>query len=133
MGAGQRKHIYESWTFETDPANLQPEVRKLNREVAVFLRENPPPNIEEQRLTACFEAVESPWSRREENQLRSVWISKFPSVPDKSVALVKEIEKIGVEPYQVPEPLPPIDEDEIHLICWMGIEAETSQTSVIGK
>lgn len=119
-----RKHIYESWQFETDPLNLQPEVRKLNREVAAFLRENPPTNVEENRLTECLEAVESPWSRREENQLRKVWNDESSSEADKSVALVKEIEKIGVEPYQAPDPLPPIDEDEVHLICWMGITAE---------
>ena len=35
-----RRNIYEHWTYETDPANLQPRVRPLNRKVAEFLRDN---------------------------------------------------------------------------------------------
>ena len=34
-----RHNIYEHWTYETDPANLQPRVRPLNRKVAEFMRE----------------------------------------------------------------------------------------------
>lgn len=38
-----RASIFEAWTFKTDPANLQPKVRRLNHEVAEFLRKYPPP------------------------------------------------------------------------------------------
>ena len=73
-----RQSIYQSWTFETDPANLQPKVRRLNRDVAAFLREYPPADIEQDRLHRCLDAVESPWSRREENVLRIVWEREVP-------------------------------------------------------
>jgi len=36
------------------------------------------------------------------------------------------VERIGAEPFHAPEPLPPIDADEIHLIAWMAIEPETA-------
>ena len=45
-------------------------------------------------------------------------MSKHRSSP----LLVEEIERIGVEPYRAPDSLPPIDLDEIHLICWMALE-----------
>jgi len=30
----------------------------------------------------------------------------------------------GAEPFHAPEPLPPIEPEEIHLITWMAIERE---------
>ncbi len=123
--ARARRSIFEAWTFETDPANLQPKIRKLNREVAAFLRENPPADIEQERLHRCLDAIESPWPRREENMLRLAWERSFPSNSEKACFLVEEVERTGAEPFHAPAPLPPIAMDEIHLITWMAIEPET--------
>jgi len=119
-----RKNIFDSWTFETDPANLQPQVRKLNRNVAEFIRKYPPRDIEQERLTRCLDAVEAPWPRREENQLRAVFEQEYEDPFIKSKMLIEEVERIGVEPFHAPEPLPPIEQEEIHLICWMAIQSE---------
>lgn len=116
-----RKDIHRAWMHETDPANLQPKIRPLNREVAAFLRDHPPPGIEQVRLERCLDAIESPWSLREENQLRLVWGSDCPEASAKSAALLTEVERLGVEPFRSPAPLPPIEAEDIHLICWMGI------------
>ena len=64
------------------------------------------------------------WSRRDENLLRIVWNNEYSSDKEKSLALIKKIENIGIEPYQAPDPLPLIDKDEIHLICWLAIQSE---------
>jgi len=119
-----RQHIFDAWTFETDPANLHPPVRRLNRDVAAFLREHPPADIDQERLHRCLDAVESPWSRREENQLRVAWERESPGVSEKVRDLVETVEAIGAEPFRAPDPLPPIERDEIHLICWLAIEPE---------
>jgi hypothetical protein len=37
---------------------------------------------------------------------------------------VEEIERIGLVPFHAPEPLPPNTPEDVHLICWMGVEAE---------
>ena len=118
--------IHEGWMWETDPANLQPRIRPLNRQVAEYLRENPPADIEQARLFKVLDSVETPWSRRDENQLREAWNSEFTSATEKAAALVKRIEEIGVEPYEPPTPLPPIEQKEVNLICWMAITAESS-------
>lgn len=110
--AWARADILAAWTFETDPANFQPKVRRLNREVAAYLREYPPLGIEQERLHRCLDAVESPWSRREENLLRLAWEWGFPSFAEKSRHLVEEVERIGAEPFRAPDPLPPIGPDE---------------------
>ena len=41
---------------------------------------------------------------------------------DKAQALIREIERLGVEPFEASAPLPAIDPEEINLVCWMGIE-----------
>lgn len=119
-----RRHAYDAWMFETDPANLQPKVRRLNREVAAFLRDHPPSDVEQERLERCLDAVEAPWSRREEGQLRAVWLREFRTRKEKATALVEEIERIGAEPFHAPDPLPPIDLDDVKLVCWLAIQAE---------
>jgi len=116
--------IYEAWMYETDPANLQPKIRTLNLKVAEFIQENPPDEINQERLDYCTEAVQSPWSRRDENLLRIVWNNEYSSDKEKSLALIKKIENIGIEPYQAPDPLPLIEKDETHLICWLAIQSE---------
>jgi len=120
-----RMSILEAWTFETDPANLQPRIRKLNRDVAAFLRSNPPPDVDRERLNRALDAVESPWPRREESVLRLAWERVHGSSVDKARSLIDEIESIGAEPFHAPEPLPPIAEEEIHLITWLALQRET--------
>jgi hypothetical protein len=117
-----RQDIFASWTYETDPANLQPRVPALNRIVADHLRQYPPAGVDQQRLARCLEAVEAPCSTREQRLLRTVFESAHPSTDAKSLALITEIERIGLEPFHAPEPLPPIQPDDVHLICWMAIE-----------
>jgi hypothetical protein len=123
-----RADVFEAWSFETDPKNLQPRVRKLNRDVANFLREHPPEKVEQAALQNSLDAVEAPWSRREEQQLRDVWDSEFASSAAKAEALVLKISEIGAEPFHAPDPLPPIELDDVHLICWLAIEAADGST-----
>lgn len=51
------------------------------------------------------------------------------SADAKSLALVEGIERIGLEPFHAPEPLPPIQPEDVTLICWMPIQ----QTPVAGS
>jgi hypothetical protein len=117
-----RRHIFDSWAYETDPANLQPKVPKLNREIADYLRQHPPVDVDQKRLTRALEAVEAPCSVREQRLLREVMEKDFAGKGAKSLALLAEIERIGLEPFHAPEPLPPITADDIHLICWLALE-----------
>lgn len=119
-----QKSIYDAWTIETDPANLQPRLARLNAQIAEHLRAYPPPGIKDRELEKVLESVESPWSRREENLLRLVYNDEDTKGAEKSLALVREIRRIGLEPFEAPDPLPPIEPDDVHLICWMAIEAQ---------
>lgn len=128
-----RKNIHEAWMRETDPANLQPPLRKLNLEIADHLRAYPPRGVDAKKVTFWIEAVEAPMTRREENQLRAVFVREDMDDAEKSQQLGPAIDDLGLQPFQPPQPLPPISLDEIHLICWMAIESEGSVQKAIGK
>lgn len=120
-----RRHIHEAWMVETDPANLQPTAPKLHREIDELLRRTPPPNVDQKRLERALDALAAPSARYEQNQLREVFEDEDLSPPEKSLCLLEKIEVLGLEPHRPPEPLPPIELDDVHLVCWLGIETGT--------
>ncbi len=119
-----QQDILRDWMRETDPANLQPNVRPLNHRVATFIREHPPHDEPEERFERALDILESPWPRREEQLLRGWFESEENQDGECSRTLIGHILEIGLEPAKPPAPLPPISEDDIELLCWMGIEAE---------
>jgi hypothetical protein len=38
-----------------------------------------------------------------------------------STAVAETVKRLGLEPFKVPEPLPPIQPDEVRLVCWMEV------------
>jgi hypothetical protein len=121
-----RQDIFNAWQKETDPANLQPRVPKLNREIARFLRQNPPKGVDKRRLEKCLEAIEAPCSRREENLLRAASMKDYTGQGAKAGAIVEAVEGIGLEPFHAPAPLPPIRPEHVYLVCWLAIESMSS-------
>ena len=109
---------------ETDPANLQPPVRPLNHRVAEHIRTNHPLNVSEERVNRALDVLESPWPRREEIMLRGWFESGEWEGASLSRFLIDQIIETGLEPTAPPPPLPPIEQEEIELLCWMGIECE---------
>ena len=112
------------WDHFTDPKNLQPKVRKLNREVENFLVENPPTAVGQSQLDQTCEILLSPWPRREENRLREVWLAEHSSNTEKASALIEAVAATGIEPFEAPDRFPKIDQEEVRLVCWLGIQAE---------
>ena len=119
------ENIWKSWDYYTDPINLQPKVRKLNRDVETFLLDNPPPDVDQNKLDRISEILLSPWPMREENKLREVWVEEFASIHAKVMALIKAVEETGIEPFELPARYPKIERDEVKLICWLAIQAES--------
>ena len=107
-----------------DPANLQPTIPKINRDVSDFLYSNPPRDIDHEAFNLILSSVEAPWRERDCRLLREIWKLEFNSDQDKALALCKRIEEIGVEPYVAPKPLVSIEETDINLICWMYIQSD---------
>src|SRR5256885_858134 len=84
------------------------------------------PPFEKGRLARCLEAIEAPCAPPEETLLRAEFIKDYPGQGAKARALVEAVERIGLEPFQAPAPLPPIRVEDVHLVCWLAIESKLS-------
>jgi hypothetical protein len=120
--------VWESWMHETDPANLQPKVRPLNQKIALFIRDNIPQDFEKEKTHRALDILESPWSRRDEILLRE-WFEEKLSNIEKSKFLIEKINSSGMEPTQTPEPLPPINIDEVKLLVWLAVSKEVFESN----
>ena len=116
-----RRNIFNRWMHETDPANLQPALRPLNREVAAYIRDHPPQKFEQSVVEKTLDVLESPWNRRDEAKLREWFHSADPGGSELSDYLVEQVQASGLEPFEASDPLPPIHEGDIELIVWMAI------------
>ena len=110
--------------YETDPANLQPRIRKINRDVATFIRKFRPLDMKEQTISNALDIVESPWPRREEAFLRAQFDNESDNQQERSKKLIKWIRETGLESAGSIQPLPPAEEEDIKLICWMALSPE---------
>jgi hypothetical protein len=119
--------ILQSWNFESDPANLLPKVRPLNRQVAQYLRDRQPVDADQSQFDRALDILEQPWPRREEALLRERFRSISEGAAQAGSSLVEFVDwilKIGIEPFRPPEPLPPITADDVDLVCWLALTPE---------
>jgi hypothetical protein len=123
-----QQDIWRVWTLETDPANLQPKIRLLNRRVADFVRANPPPGFDATLINRVLDIVEAPWPRREEMMLREWFDDETQIGAAKAEYLIERILGTGREPFRSPDPLPPIRLDEIELVCWLAISPDEASS-----
>lgn len=122
-GAWQRARasIYEEWIAATDPKNLQPRIRPLFHEAADHLRKYPPSDVSQEQLDEAVSSILAPWGMRQERELRSAMKDESLDPQTRSVRILDKISELGLRPYPPPKPLPIIDQDEVRLVCWMGV------------
>src|SRR6185437_7338801 len=114
-----RSDIYSEWLYATDPANLQPKVRPALKAAADQLRSFPPPDLLLEDLNRCIESVEAPWGIRIEKQIKDAM--NAATGVEASKAVVEAIKRLGLEPFKPPDPLPPIEMQDVRLVCWLQI------------
>lgn len=122
-----RRNIYEEWTLATDPANLQPRVRPLFRNAANHLRRYPPSGVLQDDLNEILDSLEAPWGLRIERQFREIFDPDSSDPQLISQRIVDKVRELGLQPFVAPDPLPVIDEDEVHLVCWMAVDEEPGE------
>ncbi len=116
-----RSDIYASWMRETDPVNLQPRVRPLNLRVAAFIRAHRPQEGDSGKTNEALDILEAPWPRREEIMLRDWFNDPARGGAERAAFLVDRILDSGLQPFEQPKLLPPIEPTDIELVCWLGI------------
>jgi len=98
-----REDMYRQWMEQTDPRNIEPDIRKLFRDIGQHLREYPPNDVTQKELEKTIASVEAPWGRRYERELRDVFDQDLDAV-EKSRQLIAKIEDLGLQPFEAPEP-----------------------------
>ena len=68
-----------------------------------------------------MDIVESPWPIRETALLREQFNYDSDNKQEKAKKLIKWIKDTGLEPAGSIQPLPPAEEKDIKLICWMAL------------
>jgi hypothetical protein len=119
-----RASILAEWDELADPANIQPQVRLPNRQVAGFIRAHPPNDTDLEKVSKALDILEAPWPRREEGLLREQFRDRTGAAAGRSLRLVEWILTTGLERYTAPPPLPPIAEQDLRLVCWMAVTAD---------
>lgn len=70
------------------------------------------------------DTLEAPWGMRIERSLRAAFPADAPATPATTRRIAEWVRAYGLQPWQAPEPLPPIDESDVTLVVWMGVESE---------
>jgi hypothetical protein len=111
-----RRHIYEAWTHNTDPMNLQRDIPKPMRDAAALVRRHGSHLDHEDDLV---DRLEAPYSPRILTEIRKVLISD--ATPKARVDRLAELaDNLGLTKQPALDALPPIEESDIHLICWIA-------------
>jgi hypothetical protein len=115
-----KEDIYEKWEFLTHPKNVQPSVPKAMRDALEILRKTPPANMNESEINILINSLESDYGMRIQRRIREA-IQSGTSDQEKAVNIAASAKEIGLEPAPPPKPLPPITQEDIHLLCWMAV------------
>ena len=115
-----RDDIFQEWKFATDPMNVQPSVKRSMKLAAAQIREYPPPGLTQREIDILVEMIEAPWGGRIERQIREAMVGATSS--EASQAIANKVKELGLEPFHPPEPWPPIEEEEITLVCWIAVD-----------
>jgi hypothetical protein len=120
-----REDIFDEWQKAADPRNLQPDIRPLFKSAAAHVRRHVPGDIKREDVDRIVEALEAPWGLRVEKALRTVFTPESAEGEDTTRKLIELVKTLGLQPWQAPKPLPPIDEEDVVLVVWMAVEAES--------
>jgi hypothetical protein len=115
-----RADVLGSWTAATDPRSLQPEVPRAMREAANIVTTTQPTGMSRHEADELVAALLAPYPPRIQSVFRTI-VRTDDSDRVKSKRIAEEAARLGLEPSPPPEPLPVIEEADIHLVCWQAI------------
>jgi hypothetical protein len=115
------RDVVEQWNAASDPLALAPEVPKVMREAAELVRRTPPAGWTREQADGLVDRLEDAYPERIQREIRDAMRSSEDPV-EQATAIAVRVDELGLEPSPPPEPLPVIDEDDVHLVCWLAID-----------
>lgn len=115
-----RADILDWWRTHADPRAIAPAIPKPMRDAAAFLEENPPVGMEPERLYRILDAISAPYDPRTQRMMRQA-LQTEGTDQDRATAIVELVSELGLQAPDPTEPLPEINLDDVHLVCWMAL------------
>ena len=115
------RDIVEQWNAASDPLALAPEIPRVMREAAELVRRTPPAGWTREQADALVDRLEDAYPERIQRQIRDAMRSSEDPV-ERATAIAMRVDELGLEPSPPPEPLPVVDEHDVHLVCWLAID-----------
>lgn len=113
-----RSHIVERWNFLADPANLAPVVPAVMRRAAQTVQQHAI-GVAIEDIDRAVEALEAPYADRILRLFRTAMAAEDPRA--RAARVLELVGELGLEPPPPPEPLPEINPEDVHLVCWMAL------------
>jgi hypothetical protein len=113
-----RSHVVERWNYLADPANLAPVVPAVMRRAAQTVRDHAI-GVDIEVIDGAVEALEAPYAERILRLFRNAMSAEDPG--ERAALILGLVEELGLEPPPPPEPLPEINPDDVHLVCWLAL------------
>lgn len=114
-----REHAHDAWMFNADPANLAPVIPRALRDAAELVRSQGA--FLGERQDELVARLEAPYAPRIQRDIRAVTTAEGPSAQDKVTQLQALADELGLTAQAAPDPLPPIEAEDIHLVCWLAL------------
>ena len=115
-----REDVYREWMRLTDPSNLRPDVPKALREATEMVHKHGDVLTTEDRDDLVKRLNTRP-SRRIVKTIRELVRSEEEAPAAKIRRLRQLVEEAGLQPPEIPDPLPEITRDDIHLVAWTAV------------
>lgn len=112
--------IYAKWSQLTDPANLRPEVPLALRQAHELVSEHGG-GLGFSAQEALLAVLDANWEKRIVDAVREIVRDEEASASDRVERLQALVKDAGLDAPPPPQPLPPIERDEIRLLCWMAV------------
>jgi hypothetical protein len=117
-----KQDICETWTRFTDIRNLQPEIPKAMRDAVGLIEDYPPPGLDQYEVELLQDSLNAPYPERILRQVRAAMAAGTEA--EQAYALNELRVRLALTPPPDPQPLPSIDGEDIHLICWLAVVPE---------
>jgi hypothetical protein len=127
-----RDSIVEGWNKAADPANLVAPVPLAMLRAADLVTQHRPPSMTTEELDRLVEALQAPYPERTLKMVR-VAMASSEDPREQAIAVAQLVAELGLEPSPPPEPLPEIDHDDVHLVCWLAIVPEDNGPQTIAE
>jgi hypothetical protein len=120
--------IEARWNQASDPRALAPVVPKPMREAVELIRRSRPPEMLQEHADVLVDALEQAFPERIQRLIREAMRKNANDPVEQVRAIAATVAELGLKPSVPPEPLPVIAGDDIHLISWLAILPDSSQS-----